>query len=246
VPEAAILEVFATLLGFDYFQDSVRFTIGNAGNEPLDWSSSSAAAYLTLTPGSGTMPNGGGWSEIRCIELATGTESPSTGLSVNPGTVMRLHPSGDYIYGANNGVSPSDAEKYDIRPGVAAYLYDSPYHGDFAFSGNLWLNEAGTKMFTRSSNVFRLSDVPANDMIYDGQLPNAGPIQALAHSGNAGRQEPRRRRQHDLGRVRGRRLRDPIAAREPNSNEGPPTAGWKGPLLANGSVSAGISRPFRS
>ena len=338
VPEAAILQVFATLLEFDYFDDSIEFNVGNAGNEPLVWSSSSEAAYLTLTPDSGTlqpsetisvtlsvdrtdletdthqatltisggasqtasvgisvkhfredlwrlnhlvvdaeydrnndviitvsdgparlnvldpeaqtiqsldlalapssvsihpdgnsaavghngflslvdlttltvtqvynvsadifdivlatngwayaMPGGGGWSELRCIELATGIESASTGGFVNPGTVMRLHPSGDYIYGADNGISPSDAEKYDIRGGVAVYMYDSPYHGDFAFSGNLWLNDAGTKMFTRSSNVFRLSDIQNEDMIYDGQLPEAYPIEALAHSASAGR-----------------------------------------------------------
>jgi hypothetical protein len=133
------------------------------------------------------IPGGTGWTDIRCIELATGIESPSTGFSVNPGTVMRLHPSGDYIYGADNGISPSDAEKYDIRAGIAAYLYDSPYHGDFAFSGNLWLNEDGSKMFTRSSNVFRLSEIVAEDMIYDGQLPNADPVEALVHSASAGR-----------------------------------------------------------
>jgi hypothetical protein len=137
-------------------------------------------------------PATGQWTEIRCIELATGQESPHTGFSINDGTRARLHPSGDYIYGADNGISPSDAEKYDIRNGVAAYMYDSPYHGDYPFRGDLWFSEDGFLMYTRGRSVFRLSDVQPQDMVYHTSLEaqatqNPPPVIAAAHSAAAGR-----------------------------------------------------------
>ncbi len=110
------------------------------------------------------------WETIRCIELATGIEKDHIGLSIYDETRAKLHPSGDYIYGANNGLSPSDFEKYDIRNGVAEYMYDSPYHGNFAFSGNIWIPEDGSRLFARSRNVFNASTNQDNDMTYNGEL----------------------------------------------------------------------------
>ncbi|HYR10481.1 MAG TPA: hypothetical protein VEQ60_22085, partial [Longimicrobium sp.] len=105
--------------------------------------------------------------------------------TIYAGMLGRLHPSGRYLYGAVNNLSPSDIEKFDIRPGVSKALYDSPYHGDYAMNGNLWFSEDGTRLFARSGNVFRSSEVKSEDMLYMGSL--GGGVQWVAHSGEASR-----------------------------------------------------------
>ena len=125
------------------------------------------------------------WETIRSIELATGAET-RTG-TIRAGTLVKLHPSGRYIYGANNGLSPSDIEKYDIRSGAAAVMYDSPYHGDYAFNGDLWISEDGLRVFAKSGNVFRSSEVRAEDLLYGGHLQGMSVVQWAAQSTAAGR-----------------------------------------------------------
>lgn len=126
------------------------------------------------------------WVNIHSINLATGVESTNSG-TIRAGTLVRLHPSGDYIYGANNGLSPSDIEKYDIRGGAAKVMYDSPYHGDYDFSGNLWISEDGGRIIARSGNVFRSSTVRAEDLTYNGRLTGINSVQSAADSRVAGR-----------------------------------------------------------
>jgi|GEM_PF-1069306 len=125
------------------------------------------------------------WERIRCINLTTGVETEHTGGSIYHQTKAKLHPSGDYIYGANNGLSPSDIEKYEIKEGTAKMLYDSPYHGDFAFSGDLWLSEDGNRIFARSKNVFNSSENKTNDMTYNGALVGDGIVKTLDFSSRA-------------------------------------------------------------
>ncbi|WP_281297570.1 BACON domain-containing protein [Flavobacterium limnophilum] len=112
------------------------------------------------------------WTTIRCINmnLSTDNESNSTGSSIYAGTKGRLHPSGKFIYGADNGLSPSDIEKYDIQNGVANMLYDSPYHGDYPMTGNLWFTEDGNRIFTRGKTVLKTSEIKTTDMIYNGTI----------------------------------------------------------------------------
>lgn len=116
------------------------------------------------------MPASGQWTRIYGLDLATGTVSQSTGNYVRHRTVLRLHPSGDYMYGANTDLSPSDFEKYDIRSGVAELMYDSPYHGDYSFGGDIWIADDGGRLFARSGNVFRSSTSQSEDMTYAGSL----------------------------------------------------------------------------
>lgn len=122
------------------------------------------------------------WETIRCIDLATGEETRSSGYSIRAGTLAKLHPTQPAIYGADNGLSPSDIEKYNISGGTAAYLYDSPYHGDFSMCGNLWISADGGRIFTACGNVFRSSTSQSNDMIYNGALSESGSIRAVSHS----------------------------------------------------------------
>lgn len=121
------------------------------------------------------------WERIRCIELATGMETEHTGNYIYDNTKAKLHPSGKYIYGADNGLSPSDFEKYDITGGTAVYMYDSPYHGTYAFSGNIWISDNGARLFARSRNVFNSTENPSTDMTYSGALAGEGNVVTLDH-----------------------------------------------------------------
>lgn len=112
------------------------------------------------------------WTYLRCINMNTldSHEEPSTGNQIYAGTKGRLHPSGKYIYGADNGVSPSDIEKFDIQNGSAKLIYDSPYHGDYPMNGNLWFSEDGNRIFTRGKTVLKTSEIKSQDMIYNGRI----------------------------------------------------------------------------
>jgi len=121
------------------------------------------------------------WEQIRTLNIATGEETLSVSI-IRAGTVARLHPTQNAIYGADNGLSPSDIEKYDVSTGTAQYLYDSPYHGDYAMCGNLWISEDGLRIFTRCGSVFRSANDPQTDMTYNGALENLNHVQNLASS----------------------------------------------------------------
>lgn len=128
------------------------------------------------------------WTYLRCVNmnLQVDNEILQSGNQMYAGTKGRLHPSGKYIYAANNGLSPSDIEKYDIQNGKAEYSYDSPYHGDYLMNGNLWFSEDGNRIFTRGKTVVKTSELRSQDMIYNGTInteTNAySPIEWLDHS----------------------------------------------------------------
>jgi hypothetical protein len=133
-------------------------------------------------------PGPGGFGEIHAIDVGTGTVTSSPPRTIYGGTLAKMHPSGDYIYGATNGLSPSDVEKYDIRQGDApGLLYDSPYHGDYPISGDLWISEDGSRLFARSRYVFRLSADRAQDMIYAGSLSGVYAVRWATDSPEAAR-----------------------------------------------------------
>jgi hypothetical protein len=115
------------------------------------------------------LPAADQWVSVHSVEVATNTETLGTG-SLYAGTRGRLHPSGDYMYTANNGLSPSDIAKYDVRSGTANELYDSPYHGDYAMCGDVWLAENGATIYTKCGNTFRSSTTQSQDMVYSGRL----------------------------------------------------------------------------
>jgi hypothetical protein len=112
------------------------------------------------------------WARIHCVNVSlnNSNEVLHTGSYIYAGTKARLHPSGKYIYGADNGLSPSDLEKYNIQNGAAVYLYDSPYHGDYSISGDLWYSEDGKRIFTKGRNVFKTSELKEQDMLYNGSI----------------------------------------------------------------------------
>ena len=87
------------------------------------------------------------------------------------GNRARLHPSGDTLYAANNGLSPDDIENYHVETGTVSLFGDSRYHGDYAMCGNLWISDDGARIYTTCGATFGASAVPANDMLYAGTLP---------------------------------------------------------------------------
>jgi chitinase len=132
-------------------------------------------------------PSDGQWTSIRCIDIAAETDTQHVGI-VREGTRAKLHPSGTRVYGADNGLSPSDIERYDVSMGVAQDETDSPYHGDYPMCGELWISDDGARIFTRCGAVFRSVTDAANDMTYNGSLalePDRQ-IEHLDHSSNAG------------------------------------------------------------
>jgi hypothetical protein len=128
------------------------------------------------------------WTALRTIDIATNTEVLGSG-TIRAGTRYKLHASGDYLYGADIGLSPSDIEKIDIRGNPPTLLYDSPYHGDYAMCGDIWMSADGLRVFTACANVFRTSTNRAQDMTYNGSLSGAGvsSIRHLTHSAAADR-----------------------------------------------------------
>ena len=133
------------------------------------------------------------WVEIHTVRISTGAETLSANWAIRAGTRAKLHPGGTTIYGADNGLSPADIEKYDISGGTASYLYDSPYHGDYAMCGDLWISEDGLRIFTRCGNVFRSSPnqyssgTTPEDMTYNGTLENLSMVRHLSHSQTIGK-----------------------------------------------------------
>ena len=115
-------------------------------------------------------PETGQWVRVLITDLAAGTSVDSTGNLTRHRTKARLHPSGTKIYAADNGVSPSDVERYSVGGGAGNLDYDSPYHGDFPFCGDLWFDVAGDTMLSACRVVVRTTDDRNTDMTYVGQL----------------------------------------------------------------------------
>jgi len=125
------------------------------------------------------IPANSQWDDVRNIKLSTGEETLTYGSLY--GSKAKLQPGGQAIYTAYNGLSPSDVLKLDISAGPAAFLYDSPYHGDYSIGEDLWFSEDGQRLFTRpAGTVVRLSDVREHDLQYNWSL--GVPIEHMSHS----------------------------------------------------------------
>lgn len=143
----------------------------NTVSVEMDYPINCAAIDIILT--------GSGWMYVipteqwalYSINPQTGAESFTSG-GYSAGYTERLNPSEKSIYTADIGNYPSDLFKYSIGNGVAQYVYDSPYHGDYSNNGSLWFYENGEKMVTRGNTVLNVTDTKASDMIYYGLISN--------------------------------------------------------------------------
>jgi hypothetical protein len=117
------------------------------------------------------IPADGSHVRVQCINLSDNSVVPHLGnLTVYEDSKIKIHPSGKFIYLADNGVSPSDLRKLDIQNDTAYYLYDSPYHGDYPSGEDLWFSEDGVRIFTRATGVFKTSELQSQDMLYNGKI----------------------------------------------------------------------------
>lgn len=124
------------------------------------------------------------FDDIYSINLTT--EAVTTSNGGRTPAAARLHPAGNRVYGADRNLSPDDIMRIDVTPaGPADFAYDSPYHGNYSFCGNLWTSMDGLRLFTACGNVFRASDDPMQDMTFSGQLSEETFITWTSHSQSA-------------------------------------------------------------
>lgn len=152
----------------------VLTTVGQASPTVRLLSLSSNTSDVVLD-GRGTVhvfPATDQWVKVHSIVVATNVETlGNTFPWPYAGNRARLHPSGDTIYAANNGLSPDDIENYHVETGTVSLIGDSRYHGDYAMCGNLWISDDGARITTACGATFEASTVPANDMLYAGSVP---------------------------------------------------------------------------
>jgi hypothetical protein len=141
-------------------------------------------AYISPRPQS--------WTSLFALELGDGELHPSTGHQLYGGSRLDLHPDGEAVFAADNGISPSDIERWDIAAGPAVYVRDTPYHGTHGGCGKLAITDDGGRVIGGCSRVFAASPDPALDLLYRGSLelphlPAASGLWHADHSGQAHR-----------------------------------------------------------
>ncbi|MCY3988005.1 MAG: PKD domain-containing protein [Gammaproteobacteria bacterium] len=115
-------------------------------------------------------PDTGQWVSIYSVDLVSGAVRLGVQDFVRHQMRARLHPSGAKIYGANTDLSPSDLERYSIVAGAIDGNYDSPYHGDHEFCGNVWFDPDGELILSPCGVVVRATDDRATDMLFAMRL----------------------------------------------------------------------------
>lgn len=168
-------------------QDRISFIDMSNANQVVTWSVASEPGDLVVDNQGVAhfIPRIDQWENLHSVDPATGVETISTG-TVRAGTRMQIHPNGMKAYGANRGLSPSDLERYDIVNGVANIVYDTPYHGDFPFCGDLWIADSGMEILSACGVVVRATDDPATDLTYRTQLDRTGLILDAEQQGETG------------------------------------------------------------
>jgi hypothetical protein len=112
----------------------------------------------------------GQWTGLVSVDISTPGSAPSVMMNIDDGTNIRIHPDHTRIYGADNGLSPSDIERYDVIDGALQYAYDSPYHGDYEMCGDLRIHPAGKTIYTACGNVFLATNAQTSDMTFAGSM----------------------------------------------------------------------------
>ena len=117
----------------------------------------------------------GQWDDIRVYDVDDGTllgSAPIRQLSR-----LSLHPAEKIVYAADTDISPSDIERFDLlTSGGISAAGDSPYHGDYRMSGNLWVSPLGDELVTRGGDVFTAGMPIASDMRYIASMAPVGSL----------------------------------------------------------------------
>ncbi|MBS0580676.1 MAG: hypothetical protein JSR36_15575 [Proteobacteria bacterium] len=107
------------------------------------------------------------WVTFHSINIATNTETMSSGGSLRAGSHAKLQPGTSYIYSTDNDLSPSGITKWDVSSGAAVYMYERL---DASPCGNLWFADDSVTTYSPCGRVLKASTVQAQDMAYAGQL----------------------------------------------------------------------------
>lgn len=110
------------------------------------------------------IPNRDQWVDFYAFDFANDRVTSQFGAWA--GSQVRMHPSGDRVYAADRGLYPSDIENWTVNDIDSLSSVDSSYHGDYQMSGNVWINEQGTRLVVAGGHVFRASEDPSLDMVY--------------------------------------------------------------------------------
>lgn len=120
-------------------------------------------------------PKDGQWTYIRSINMNLSYDNESNRTiynQIHEGTFGRLHPSGNYIYSAND-LSPSTIKKVYIPNGEITDTYESKFEGGYSTRPNIWFSEDGRRVFSEKKIVLKTSDVNSLDLTYNGKIdPN--------------------------------------------------------------------------
>jgi hypothetical protein len=117
-------------------------------------------------------PKDGQWTYIRSINMNLSYDNESNRTiynQIHEGTLGRLHPSGNYIYSAND-LSPSTIKKVYIPNGDITDTYESKFEGGYSTHPNIWFSEDGRRVFSEKKIVLKTSDVNSLDLTYNGKI----------------------------------------------------------------------------
>lgn len=104
------------------------------------------------------------------VDLVSGADTDVPDMWIRGLWQVRLHPSGGRMYFANMGFSPDDIFAVNLLATPPGPSVDSPYHGNYAMCGNLWLPGQGNRIYTACGAIFTASATPALDMRYTGAM----------------------------------------------------------------------------
>lgn len=111
---------------------------------------------------------------IHTVDIATGVEQLATGKQLYGGSLGRLHPSGDFIYSADRGVSSDQLNKWDLTVAPVTWVASSAFSSVHVVCGELWFREDGKAIYTACGNVFRSNVDPDLDMDFRAKLDLSG------------------------------------------------------------------------
>lgn len=127
---------------------------------------------------------------IHTLDVATGIDTRSSANSVMGVAHAVLHPSGERLYFADRNVSPDDIFSIRLPGGLPAPMVDSPYHGEYAICGRVWVSADGARLYTACGSSFLSSQASETDMRYAGTMALSGASRdyaAVSLSDNASR-----------------------------------------------------------
>jgi WD40 repeat protein len=117
---------------------------------------------------------------IRAINITSNVEV--LGPNISSDSKVRLHPDGNRIYSATStGSIPADIDRFNFEDSVPVLVVNSRYHGNYPECGDLWFSADGSRIFTACGTVFTLSQIPKDDMIYNGTLAGLRLVAYMVH-----------------------------------------------------------------